>query len=75
MSVKDPVCGVPLDPSKAQLTANFLSMQYYFDSDYYMNSFTEGAKIAYFSMKIGINTGMPEPKSASTIWYKGKRCD
>ena len=63
MSVKDPVCGVPLDPSKAQFTANFLYRQYYFDSEYCMSSFIEGAKIAYFSMKIGINTGMPEPRS------------
>jgi starch phosphorylase len=59
MSVKDPVCGMPLDPSKTQFTTNFLSRQYYFDSEYCMNSFVEGAKIAYFSMEIGVNTGMP----------------
>ena len=50
---------MPLDPSKAQFTANFLSGQYYFDSEYCMNSFIEGAKIAYFSMEIGINSAMP----------------
>ena len=59
MSVKDPVCGMPLDPSKTQFTTNFLVRQYYFDSEYCMNSFVEGAKIAYFSMEIGLNTGMP----------------
>jgi len=59
MSVKDPVCGMPLDPAKAPFTTNFLSRQYYFDSEYCMNSFVEGAKIAYFSMEIGINTDMP----------------
>lgn len=59
MSVRDPVCGMPLDPSKTQFTANFLSRQYYFDSEYCMSSFIEGAKIAYFSMEIGINTDMP----------------
>jgi len=59
MSVRDPVCGMPLDPSKTQFTANFLSTQYYFDSEYCMTSFIEGAKIAYFSMEIGINTDMP----------------
>ena len=59
MSTKDPVCGMPLDPSKTQFTTNFLSRQYYFDSEYCMNSFIEGAKIAYFSMEIGINTDMP----------------
>ena len=58
-TVKDPVCGMPLDPSKTQFTANFLSRQYYFDSEYCMSSFIEGAKIAYFSMEIGINTDMP----------------
>jgi starch phosphorylase len=59
MSTKDPVCGMPLDPSKTQFTTNFLSRQYYFDSEYCMNSFIEGAKIAYFSMEIGINIDMP----------------
>ena len=58
-TVKDPVCGMPLDPSKTQFTTNFLSRQYYFDSEYCMSSFIEGAKIAYFSMEIGINTDMP----------------
>lgn len=59
MSVKDPVCGTPLDPSSTQFTTNFLSRQYYFDSEYCMNSFIEGAKIAYFSNEIGINPDMP----------------
>jgi len=59
MLVKDPVCGMPLDPSKTQFTTDFLSRQYYFDSEYCMSSFIEGAKIAYFSMEIGINTDMP----------------
>jgi starch phosphorylase len=59
MSTKDPVCGMPLDASKTQFTTNFLSKQYYFDSEYCMSSFVEGAKIAYFSMEIGVNTNMP----------------
>ncbi len=59
MFIKDPVCGMPLDPSTTQFTANFLSKQYYFDSEYCMSSFIEGAKIAYFSMEIGINSAMP----------------
>ncbi len=58
MSTKDPVCGMPLDPSRTQFTAEFLR-QYYFDSEYCMSSFLEGAKIAYFSMEIGINSAMP----------------
>ena len=59
MSVKDPVCGMPLDPSKTQFTANFLSKQYYFDSEYCMNGFVEGAKIAYFSMEIAMDSDIP----------------
>jgi glycogen phosphorylase len=59
MSTKDPVCGTPLDPSSTQFTTNFLSRQYYFDSEYCLNSFIEGTKIAYFSMEIGINPDMP----------------
>jgi starch phosphorylase len=59
MLVKDPVCGMPLDPTETQFTTNFLSRQYYFDSEYCMSSFIEGAKIAYFSMEIGINSDMP----------------
>jgi len=59
MFIKDPVCGMPLDSSTAQFTANFLSKQYYFDSEYCMSSFIEGAKIAYFSMEIGINSAIP----------------
>jgi glycogen phosphorylase len=59
MLIKDPVCGMPLDPSKTQFTANFLSKQYYFDSEYCMSNFIEGSKIAYFSMEIGINSAMP----------------
>jgi starch phosphorylase len=59
MLIKDPVCGMPLDPSATHFTANFLSKQYYFDSEYCMSSFLEGAKIAYFSMEIGINSAMP----------------
>ena len=59
MFIKDPVCGMPLDSSQTQFTANFLSKQYFFDSEYCMSSFIEGAKIAYFSMEIGINSAMP----------------
>jgi starch phosphorylase len=59
MSAKDPVCGMPLEPSKTPFTKNFLSRQFFFDSEYCMDAFIEGEKIAYFSMEIGINTGMP----------------
>ncbi len=59
MSVKDPVCGMPLDIQKNPFSAEFLGRQYYFDSEYCMSSFIEGAKVAYFSMEVGINNDMP----------------
>jgi starch phosphorylase len=59
MSVKDPVCGMPLDSEKTQFKTEFLNKQYYFDSEYCMRSFIEGPKIAYFSMEIGIKSDMP----------------
>jgi starch phosphorylase len=58
MSVKDPVCGMPLDPKKGEHNAVFLGRQYFFDSEYCMSSFIEGPKVAYFSMEIGINPEM-----------------
>ena len=59
MSTKDPVCGTILDPNKAEYDVEFLGRQYYFDSEYCLNSFIEDAKVAYFSMEIGINTDVP----------------
>jgi starch phosphorylase len=59
MSIKDPVCGMPLDPKTARYRLEFLGRQYFFDSEYCMSSFVEGAKVAYFSMEIGVNTDMP----------------
>jgi len=59
LSVKDPVCGMPLDPEKTEFKVEFLTKQYYFDSEYCMRGFIEGHKIAYFSMEIGIKSDMP----------------
>ncbi len=59
MAVKDPVCGIQLDPRKALYNVEFLGRQYFFDSEYCMSSFVEGDKIAYFSMEIGINNDVP----------------
>jgi glycogen phosphorylase len=59
MSTRDPVCGMPLDPKKAEYTCEFLGRQYFFDSEYCMTSFVEGAKIAYFSMEIGVQSSIP----------------
>jgi starch phosphorylase len=59
LSVKDPVCGMPLDPEKTEYKAEFLTKQYHFDSEYCMRSFIEGPRVAYFSMEIGIKSDMP----------------
>lgn len=59
MPVRDPVCGVPVDPQKTPFKTNFLGSIYYFDSEYCMNNFIEGDRVAYFSMEIGINNNMP----------------
>ena len=59
MSVKDPVCGMPLDPQKTEYKCEFLGRQYFFDSEYCMTSFIEGGKIAYFSMEIGMASDIP----------------
>ncbi|TRO53594.1 alpha-glucan family phosphorylase [Candidatus Bathyarchaeota archaeon] len=59
MSTKDPVCGMPLDIKKTRYSIGFLGRQYFFDSEYCMSSFVEGAKVAYFSMEIGMKSDMP----------------
>ncbi len=57
--MKDPVCGLPLDPGKTEFTAEFLAKHYYFDSEYCMRSFVKGPRVAYFSMEIGMKSDMP----------------
>ena len=59
MPTKDPVCGIPLDPKETRYSIEFLGRQYFFDSEYCMSSFVEGAKVAYFSMEIGMKSDMP----------------
>jgi starch phosphorylase len=59
MPTKDPVCGMPLDPKETRYSIEFLGRQYFFDSEYCMSSFVEGAKVAYFSMEIGMKSDMP----------------
>jgi starch phosphorylase len=59
LSVKDPVCGMPLDSEKTEFKTKFLTKKYYFDSEYCMQSFIEGPKVAYFSMEVGIKSDMP----------------
>jgi glycogen phosphorylase len=50
---------MPLDLEKTVFKTDFLTKQYYFDSEYCMHGFIEGPKVAYFSMEIGINSDVP----------------
>jgi len=59
MSARDPVCGMPIDPEKTRFKTEFLGKQYYFDGEYCMRTLTEGPRIAYFSMEIGVKSDVP----------------
>ncbi len=59
MTIIDPVCGMPLDPNKTDFKVNVRGKRYFFDSEYCMNNFLEGPKIAYFSMEIGLKSEIP----------------
>ncbi len=50
---------MPLDPKKTEFKLEFLTKQYYFDSEYCMHSFIEEPRVAYFSMEIGIKSDVP----------------
>jgi starch phosphorylase len=57
--VKDPVCGALLESNETKFKLEFLSKQFYFDSEYCMHSFLESPKIAYFSMELAIKNNIP----------------
>jgi starch phosphorylase len=59
MNVKDPVCGMPVDPEKTEFKVDVWGREYCFCSEYCMHSFLEGPKIAYFSMEIGVKSEIP----------------
>ena len=50
---------MPIDPKKTAFKTEFLTEQYYFDSEYCMHNFIETPKVAYFSMEIGVNSDIP----------------
>jgi len=56
--IRDPVCGMPVEPEKA-IKAEFGGRIYYFCSEYCKRRFFERPKIAYFSMEIGIKSEIP----------------
>jgi len=59
VNVKDPICGMSLEPNETKFKSEFLTKQCYFDSEYCMRSFIEGLRVAYFSMEIGIKSNIP----------------
>jgi starch phosphorylase len=59
MTIIDPVCGMPVDPEKSEFKVDIWGRKYYFDSEYCMQLFLEGSRIAYFSMEIGIKSEIP----------------
>jgi len=59
MIVKDPACGVPVDPDKTEFRAEVRGRSYFFCSEHCMESFLERANTAYFSMEVGIKSEMP----------------
>ncbi len=59
LTVRDPICGMVVDPKKTEFKATVRGRQHYFCSEYCMRSFLEGPEIAYFSMEIGIRSEIP----------------
>jgi starch phosphorylase len=57
--VKDPTCGVPVDPEKTQFRVEKWGKTYYFCSHYCMRSFLETPRVAYFSMEIAVKNDIP----------------
>lgn len=59
MVLRDPVCGMPLEPDGPIFTSERLGKTYYFCSENCMHNFLESPRIAYFSMEIGIRNEYP----------------
>jgi starch phosphorylase len=56
---RDPACGMPVDTETAKFKSEVRGKAYYFCSEHCMQGFLGGAKIAYFSMEIGIRSEIP----------------
>ncbi len=59
MAVRDPICGMPVDPAKAAYSVEVRGVTYYFSSELCRDTFVDGEKIAYFSMEIGLESDIP----------------
>lgn len=56
MTVRDPICGVPVEPEGTQFKIKVRGRDYYFCCEHCMRSFLERPNIAYFSMEVGIQS-------------------
>jgi len=59
MIVRDPYCGLPVDPEREEFKAEARGSTYYFCSERCMHLFLERPYIAYFSMEVGIRSEIP----------------
>ncbi len=57
--LKDPTCGVPVDPEKTGFKVEKWGKTYYFSSHYCMRSFLETPRVGYFSMEIALKSEIP----------------
>src|SRR3990170_8223372 len=56
---RDRVCGMPVDEEKTEFKAEVRGKTYYFCGAYDERTFLEAARIAYFSMEIGLTDDIP----------------
>ncbi|MDV2481431.1 alpha-glucan family phosphorylase [Methanoculleus sp. Wushi-C6] len=54
----DPVWGIPIDTKKTPFRVEIRGRTYYFVDEQHMRRFLEGARVAYFSMEIGLEEGI-----------------
>ncbi|MFX1521741.1 MAG: YHS domain-containing protein, partial [Promethearchaeota archaeon] len=59
MIVRDPFCGMPVDPEKTEFKVEVWGKVYYFCDERCMHGFLEEPRIVYFSMEIGIKNEIP----------------
>jgi starch phosphorylase len=57
--MRDPTCGMPVDPETTEFKIEQWGKTYYFCNEFCMRSFLEDPRIAYFSMEIGIKSEIP----------------
>lgn len=59
MVIRDPCCGLPVDPERPGFKAEVRGGTYYFCSEHCIRLFMKRSYIAYFSMEVGIKNEVP----------------